>query len=80
MARGVKGHYTASGGRFWQGATYRLAVVIAYRLSASVRVIVNGARIFGIGLFPFGLPVDNFICHGKVRPKIVARIYMAVVR
>ena len=51
MATVVNRRYIVFGGHFWQGAIYRLAVVIAYRLSGFVRVIVNGVRIFGIGLF-----------------------------
>ena len=50
MAMGVKRHYIASGGPFWQGATYHLVVVIAYRLRWFVRVIMNEVGIFGISL------------------------------
>ena len=56
MAMGVKRHCIVSGGHFWQGAPYRLGVVIAYRLRWYVRVIVNRAKIFGIGVLPRACP------------------------
>ena len=56
MAMGVKRHCIVSGGHFWQGAPYRLGVVIAYRLRWYVRVIVNRVKIFGIGVSPRACP------------------------
>ena len=70
MAMGVKRHCIASGGHFWQGLIYRLAVVTAYRLKEFVWVIVNGVGISGIGQLP-----RLILTVGRVNWRIGGRLW-----